>query len=139
VLEAVDRVGRLIAPLALRLFMTAVLWTTTPVGAVFLACGLASRLVAATLLVMAAGAGMMGAGPPELVYWLMILGQICLRGAGPLSLDELVYLRLRGLFPQLDGKPASRWPTCPTWSSLAPASSGSPRRAACAGAEPGSP
>jgi NADH dehydrogenase/putative oxidoreductase len=105
-LEAVDRVGRLVVPLALRLFMAAFLWTMAPVGAMFIAGGLATRLVAATLLVMIAGAGMMGAGPPELVYCLMVLGLICLRGAGPLSLDELAYLRLRRLFPQLDGKPA---------------------------------
>jgi len=105
-LEAVDRVGRLVVPLALRLFMAAFLWTMVPVGAMFLAGGLVTRLVAATLLVMIAGAGMMGTGPPELVYCLMVLGLICLRGAGQLSLDELAYLRLRRLFPQLDGKPA---------------------------------
>jgi NADH dehydrogenase/putative oxidoreductase len=105
-LEAVDSVGRLVVPLALRLFMAAFLWAVAPVGAMFLAGGLVTRFVATTLLVMVAGAGMMRAGTPDLVYWLMVLGLICLRGAGPLALDELVYRRLRRLFPQLDGKPA---------------------------------
>src|SRR6516164_8839945 len=105
VLEAVDRVGRLVVPLALRLFMATFLGASAPVGAVLLAGGLATRLVAAALFVMVAAVGMMGAGPPELVYWLMVLGLICLHGAGPLALDELAYRRLRGLFPQLDGKP----------------------------------
>jgi NADH dehydrogenase/putative oxidoreductase len=105
-LEAVDRVGRLVVPLALRLFMAAFLWAMAPVGAALLAGGLASRLIAALLFLMTTAAGMMRAGPPELVYWLMVLGLICLRGAGPLALDELVYRRLRKLFPQLDGKPA---------------------------------
>ena len=105
-LEAVDRVGRLVVPLALRLFMATFLWAMAPVGAALLAGGLAARLVAAALFLMVTATGMMRAGPPELVYWLMILGLICLRGAGPLGLDELVYRRLRRLFPQLDGKPA---------------------------------
>ena len=106
VLKAIDRVGQPLGLLAQRLFMAAFLWAAAPVGAVLLAGGLATRLVAAVLLVMMAAAGMMGAGPPELVYWLMVLGLICLHGAGPLAADELVYLRLRSRFPQLDGKPA---------------------------------
>src|SRR6516165_6424878 len=101
VLEAVDRAGRLVVPLALRLFMATFLGASAPVGAVLLAGGLATRLVAAALFVMVAVVGMRGAGPPELVYWLMVLGLICLHGAGPLALDELAYQRLRGLFQPL--------------------------------------
>jgi NADH dehydrogenase/putative oxidoreductase len=78
VLEAADRAGRLVVPLTLRLFMAAFLWAIAPVGAVLLAGGLVTRLVAATLFVMVAAAGMVGAGPPEMVYWLMVLGLICL-------------------------------------------------------------
>jgi NADH dehydrogenase FAD-containing subunit/uncharacterized membrane protein YphA (DoxX/SURF4 family) len=106
VLKAVDRIGRPLGLLAQRLFMAAFLWTVTPMGAAMLAGGLATRLVAAVLLVFMAAAGMMGSHPPELVYWLMVLGLTCLRGAGPLAADELIYLRLRNRFPQLDGKSA---------------------------------
>jgi NADH dehydrogenase/putative oxidoreductase len=105
-LEVVDRVGRVVVPLGLRLFMAALLWPTMPVIAVFIAGGLAVRLIAAVLFITLAGAGMMGAGPAEQVYWLMVLGLITLHGAGRLSLDELLYLRLRRIFPQVDGKPA---------------------------------
>jgi NADPH-dependent 2,4-dienoyl-CoA reductase/sulfur reductase-like enzyme len=49
---------------------------------------------------------MMGSGPPELAYWLMVIGLIALHGAGPLSADGLLYLMLRRRFPQLDGKPS---------------------------------
>jgi NADH dehydrogenase/putative oxidoreductase len=106
VLDALDRTGRLLVPLALRLFMAALLWPMAPAGAILLAGGLATRLVAAVLFVTLAGAGMMGAGPAEQVYWLMVLGLISLRGPGRLSLDELLYLRLRRIFPQVDGRPA---------------------------------
>jgi NADH dehydrogenase FAD-containing subunit/uncharacterized membrane protein YphA (DoxX/SURF4 family) len=106
VLKAIDRVGRPLGLLAQRLFMAAFLWPAAPVGAILLAGGLATRLVAAVLLVMMAAAGVMGSGPPELVYWLMVLGLICLHGAGPLAADKLIYLKLRSRFPQLDGKPA---------------------------------
>ena len=110
-----------------------------PVGAVLLAGGLAARFVAAALFVTMVAAGMMRAGPPELVYWLMVLGLICLHGAGPLALDELVYRRLRTLFPQLDGKPAFSLADAPHVVLWVLASAGLPRRGAYAGAEPGSP
>jgi NADH dehydrogenase FAD-containing subunit/uncharacterized membrane protein YphA (DoxX/SURF4 family) len=106
VLEAVDRVGRPLGLLAQRLVMAAFLWAAAPVGAVLLVGGLFTRLVAVVLLVFVAGVGMMRSGPPELAYWLMVLGLIALHGAGPLSADGLLYLMLRRRFPQLDGKPS---------------------------------
>jgi hypothetical protein len=54
VLEAVDRVGRLVVPLALRLFMAGL--PAAPIGAIVVAAGLATRLVAAVLFVGLAGA-----------------------------------------------------------------------------------
>jgi len=106
-LEFVDRVGRPIGLLAMRLFMAAFLWGMAPVAAILLAAGFATRIVALLWLVMMAGKGMMmGSGPPEMIYWLMVLGLICLQGAGTLSADNLIYLKLRRRFPQLDGKPA---------------------------------
>ena len=106
VLKAVDRVGRPLGLLAQRLMMAAFLWAAAPVGAVLLVGGLFTRLVAVVLLVFVAGVGMMRSGPPELAYWLMVLGLIALHGAGPLSADGLLYLMLRRRFPQLDGKPS---------------------------------
>src|SRR5215471_2196535 len=105
-LTYVDRIGRPIGLLAMRLFMAAFLWGMAPFAAILLAAGFATRIVAAIWLVMAAGKSVMGSGPPELVYWLMVLGLICLQGAGTLSADNLIYLKLRRRFPQLDGKPA---------------------------------
>lgn len=105
-LTDVDRIGRPIGLLAMRLFMAAFLWGMAPVAAILLAAGFATRIVAAIWLVMAAGKSMMGSGPPELVYWLMVLALICLQGGGLLSADNLIYLKLRRRFPQLDGKPA---------------------------------
>jgi uncharacterized membrane protein YphA (DoxX/SURF4 family) len=137
VLEAVDRVGRPLGLLAQRLVMAAFLWAAAPVGAVLLVGGLFTRLVAVVLLVFVAGVGMMRSGPPELAYWLMVLGLIALHGAGPLSADGLLYLMLRRRFPQLDGKPSFSSSTLPTSSLSAPASAGSPRRGGCAGAGPG--
>ena len=106
VLETMDRIGRPVGLLALRLFMATFLWASAPLGATLLGAGLATRLIAALLLVITLSAGIMGAGPPETAYWLVVLGLICLRGGGPLSADELTYSRLRHRFPQLDGKPA---------------------------------
>jgi NADH dehydrogenase/putative oxidoreductase len=106
-LEVVDRMGRPIGLLAMRLFLAAFLWGMAPVAAILLAAGFATRIVALLWLVMMAGKGMMmGSGPPEVIYWLMVLGLICLQGAGTLSADNLIYLKLRRRFPQLDGKPA---------------------------------
>ena len=106
-LELVDRIGRPIGLLTMRLFMAAFLWGMAPIAAILLAAGFATRIVAALWFVVMAGkAMMMGSGPPETIYWLMVLGLICLEGAGTLSVDNLVYLGLRRRFPQLDGKPA---------------------------------
>ena len=104
--ESLTRIGRPVGLLGLRLFMSAFLWASAPAGAILLAAGLATRLVAAVLFVMTGMAGMMGLGPSELVYWLMVFGLICLEGGGPLSVDDLIYRKLRRRFPQLDGKPA---------------------------------
>jgi len=56
---------------------------------------------------------MMGSGPPELMYWLMVLGLICLQGGGRCRPTRLIYLQLRRHFPQLQANRTSRWLTRP--------------------------
>jgi NADH dehydrogenase/putative oxidoreductase len=106
VVEALDRFGQPLGLLALRLFMAAFLWALAPIAAVLLAAGLVTRLVAALSVIVLAAAGSMGAGPPELIYWLMALGLLVLHGGGLLSVDEPIDRLLRRRFPQLSGKPA---------------------------------
>ncbi|MCC6467680.1 MAG: FAD-dependent oxidoreductase [Alphaproteobacteria bacterium] len=80
---------------------------------VLLAFGLGTRLAAVPLMVMTLVIQFTYLDRAEHFYWLMVLGQIALRGPGFLSLDRAIWSALRRHLPALDGRlPASaaRWP-----------------------------
>jgi NADH dehydrogenase/putative oxidoreductase len=80
---------------------------------VLLAFGLGTRLAALPLMVMTLVIQFTYLDRAEHFYWLMVLGQIALRGPGPLSLDHLIWRMLRRRVPALGGRlPAGHeaWP-----------------------------
>jgi NADH dehydrogenase FAD-containing subunit/uncharacterized membrane protein YphA (DoxX/SURF4 family) len=75
--------------------------------ALFIATGLALRLVAIALMVLVFGTEIMDAAQLDNVHYLaLLLAGFAIYGAGALSLDGLIGTRLRRRFPQLDGRPA---------------------------------
>jgi len=68
--------------------------------------GLATRITAFLLAVIALGSTVMGVTATALPWWVAALVLIGLRGPGPFSFDALIERTLRSGFPQLDGKPA---------------------------------
>ena len=78
--------------------VAAILATTTEVGMpVLLAAGLAARLAALPLVAMTLVIQFTYLDRPEHFLWLMTLGLIALRGAGPISLDHVVAMVVRRL------------------------------------------
>jgi NADH dehydrogenase/putative oxidoreductase len=80
---------------------------------VLLALGLGTRLAALPLMVMTLVIQFTYLDRLEHFCWLTVLGQIALRGPGPLSFDALVWRALRRRVPGLDGRlPAGHgtWP-----------------------------
>ncbi|MGE5146856.1 MAG: FAD-dependent oxidoreductase, partial [Candidatus Eiseniibacteriota bacterium] len=73
---------------------------------VLLAFGLLSRVGAAAMLAMTAVIEFTYLDRAEHFFWMMLLGQIVLRGPGLFSLDHLLLRWLKHVFPQLDGRPA---------------------------------
>jgi len=74
--------------------------------AVLLAVGLGARIASVVLILGMLAAQMTDPRLSEDGYWLLALGLVALTGAGALSLDALLELTLKRVFPQLDGKPA---------------------------------
>ncbi|MFM9890536.1 MAG: FAD-dependent oxidoreductase [Rickettsiales bacterium] len=76
-------------------------------GALLLALGFGTRLVAAASLVLLAvltqDIDASSVQETEFVYWFMLLTILFFRGPGALSLDHIVRLTLGKIFPQLDG------------------------------------
>jgi NADH dehydrogenase FAD-containing subunit/uncharacterized membrane protein YphA (DoxX/SURF4 family) len=72
---------------------------------VLLAVGLLTRASTLPLLAMTLVIQLTYLDRAEHVLWMLLLGQVLLRGAGPLSLDHLLWRRLTKVLPQLDGIP----------------------------------
>lgn len=84
----------------------AALATTTELSApVLLAAGLFTRAATLPLLAMTLVIQLTYLDKPEHFLWMMMLGQILLRGPGPLSLDHAIWRRLAKALPQLEGIP----------------------------------
>jgi NADH dehydrogenase/putative oxidoreductase len=130
VTTALDRFAAPVYTLAVRLWLAAAAVLTTlpadaplaawfplrsfaPLGAtalplaVLLAVGFAARPAAAGLMLLALIATPGAFLTSDYFYWLLlVLAPFVLDGAGALSLDQLLFDRLRRRYPQLDGKPA---------------------------------
>lgn len=70
---------------------------------VLLALGLGTRLAALPLIAMTLVIEFTYLDRAEHFYWLMVLGQIALRGPGPLSLDAMLRRLLQRYLPGIDG------------------------------------
>lgn len=80
--------------------------TATELSApVLLAAGLLTRAATLPLLAMTLVIQLTYLDRPEHFLWMMLFGQILLRGPGPLSLDHLLGKRLVKVLPQLEGIP----------------------------------
>lgn len=87
--------------------LAATLATATELAApILLLFGLGARFAAVPLIAMTLVIQFTYLDKAEHWLWLMALGLIALRGAGPLSIDRLIDRALRKVFPELDGKPA---------------------------------
>ena len=76
------------------------------VCAVLLVTGFAARFTGMALVAAAIALTVMDPSVGPDWRWATVLGLLLAFGAGPLSLDTLLYDRLRRVFPQLEGKPA---------------------------------
>jgi NADH dehydrogenase/putative oxidoreductase len=74
--------------------------------AALLVVGLGTRLSALALICFSLVAQMTIGTHTYCGYWVAAFGLLALRGAGALSLDEMIAASLRQRFPQLEGKPA---------------------------------
>ena len=100
--DLVQAVMRYIGPLYqlfIRLWMAQTLWDHGLVAPALLALGLVARLDALAMIVATLAIQLMDQNQPQLVYWLMLLGQIALRGPGLLSLDHLITRFLQHRLP----------------------------------------
>lgn len=76
-------------------------------AAVLLLAGFATRFAALSLIAMLFGMAMLEASAVSHVPWVtLVLALIALYGGGRYSLDAAIDRQLRGIFPQLAGKPA---------------------------------
>jgi NADH dehydrogenase, FAD-containing subunit len=82
------------------LFPRFVAWASAP----FLVMGLATRFMGIALIVITISLPM--PDPDLTVYWLVMFGLLVLFGPGPIALDAWIAHGLKGVFPQLEGKPA---------------------------------
>ncbi len=68
--------------------------------------GLGTRFAALALIVASAALHVISGGYADHASWLSLTALFALNGAGPVSLDALIYRYLRAHFPQFEGKPA---------------------------------
>ncbi|HET6756189.1 MAG TPA: FAD-dependent oxidoreductase [Burkholderiales bacterium] len=76
------------------------------VCAILLFIGLATRLTSLALIAALFGTAVVNPWHTETGYWIAALALIALYGPGKISLDKLLDLKLKKIYPQLEGKPA---------------------------------
>jgi putative oxidoreductase len=101
--EVFSKLGNAVLPLQTAVHFP---YGVSLVCAPLLALGLGTRFAALLLMAATVGGPMMGPWQTLYLYWLAVAGLIALHGPGVLSLDALIERWLRGVFPQLAGKPA---------------------------------
>ena len=77
-----------------------------PIVAALLAAGVATRYVAAGLILEASVGAMMGLGSAGELYWVLALVLLAFHGSGSWSVDRAFRARLRQRYPEIAGLPA---------------------------------